>query len=100
MVSSADHQPGLGQSFRNVAKSVDHQLQALVCSPLPEGQNAVLRIATPGQIRILRFSGENAMRTQMNVVATVFFMQDLAISRHEHGNRVGHQEQLGGDRSR
>jgi hypothetical protein len=100
MVSSADHQPGIGQSLGNIAKGFDHQFQPLVRSPLPEGQNAVLRIAASGKIRILRFSGKNAMRTQVHVVATIFFMQDLAISRHEHRNGIRQKKHLGGDGSR
>ena len=100
MVSPADHQPGIGQSLRNITKGFDHQLQAFVRSPLPEGQDAVLRIAAPGKIWILRFSGENAMRAQVNVVATIFFMQDFAIPRHEHRNGVGKKQHLGGESSR
>ncbi len=88
MVSSADHQPGIGQSLRDITKGFDHQLQALVRSPLPEGQDAVLQIAAPAQIWILRFSRKNAMRAQVNIVATIFFVKDLAISRHEHRNGI------------
>lgn len=83
-----------------MTKGLDHQFQPLVRSPLPEGQDAVLRITAPLQIRILRFSGENAVRAQVNVVATVFFMQYFAISRHEHGNGVGKKQHLGGESSR
>ncbi len=100
MVSSANHQPGIGQNLRNTAKGFDHQFQPLVCSPLPEGQNAVLRIAAPGKIRILRFSGKNAMGAQVNIVATIFFVKYLAISRHEHRNGIRQKQHLGGDSSR
>lgn len=31
---------------------------------------------------------QNAMRAQVNVIAAVFVVENLAVSRHEHGDRV------------
>jgi hypothetical protein len=43
-------------------------------------------IAPPGEVGILRFPGENAMRTKMDIIAPIFFVKNLAISGHEHGD--------------
>jgi hypothetical protein len=49
----------------------------------------VLRISSPRQIRILRLSGENAVRAQMDIIAPIFFMKNLAVTGHEHRDGVG-----------
>jgi hypothetical protein len=79
-----------------VLKRLDHQLQALVGSPFAESQNAMLGIAPPGEVWILRLSREDSVRAKMNVIATILFVEDLAITGHEHGNGVRQKKHLGG----
>ncbi|HTC46757.1 MAG TPA: hypothetical protein VK722_05520 [Candidatus Aquilonibacter sp.] len=56
----------------------------------------MLRIATAGKIRIFGFSGKNAVRAQMYIVAAIFLVQNLAVSRHQHRDRVRHEKHLCG----
>jgi hypothetical protein len=58
----------------------------------------MLRIAAPREIRVFGSSRENAVRPDVDVVAAIFIMQDPAITRHEHGNRIRQQKHSGGDR--
>jgi hypothetical protein len=57
MVATSDDQLGVGQGLGNNVKRFDHEFEPFVCSPFAEGQNAVLGIAAPGKIRILRSCG-------------------------------------------
>jgi hypothetical protein len=85
MIAAANHQSGMGQCFRYPLKGFNHQFQPLVGSPFSKSQNAMLGISTPGKIGELGFAGENAMRTEMHIVAAIFFMQNVAISGHQYG---------------
>lgn len=97
MVPSANHQPGVRQNFRHVFKRFDHQLQPLVGSPLAEGQNAMFRIAAPVKAGEFGLSREDAVGAKVNVIATVFFAQDLTIAGHKYGNGVGEKKHFCSD---
>jgi hypothetical protein len=49
-----------------------------------------------GKLRLLR---KNPVRAQMYILATVLFLQNIAISRHKHGHRIGQQEHASGQGS-
>jgi len=100
MVPSANHEPGIRQNIRHVFKRFDHQLQPLVGSPLAEGENTMFRIAAPVKAGEFGLSREYAVGAKMNVIATVFFMQDLPISRHQHGNGIGEKKHFCSDGTR
>jgi hypothetical protein len=72
-------------------KGFDHQFKALVSTPFTEGQNPMIRISAAGEIWKLRLSREDAMRSQMDVIAAIFFVQDIAVSRHEYRHRIRQQ---------
>ena len=84
MVAASNYQLGVRNFCRNVFERLHHQLEALVSSPLAERENAVLRITAAREVRELRAVGEDAVRAQMNVVAAVLVVQDLAIAGHQH----------------
>jgi hypothetical protein len=86
MVATAHDQPGLRQSCRDVLEGLDHQLEALISSPLAKRQNAVLGISPAGEIRKFRRARENSMRAQMDVIPPIFFVQNFAVPGHQHGN--------------
>jgi hypothetical protein len=88
MVASSDDEPGIWNSSRNNFERFQHQLQPLVGSPFSESQNAMFRISAAGEIRIFWPRRQDAMRTQMHIVAPIFFVKYFAISRHQHRNRV------------
>lgn len=96
MVSATHHQPGIRQSMGNIAEGFGHQLQALVSSPLAEGEDAMFGIAAAGHVGKLGLAGKNAVRPQMDVIASVFFVENLPVSRHEDGNGIRQKEQPGG----
>jgi hypothetical protein len=99
MVSSAHHQAGRGQNLRDQLKRIDHQLEPFVGSPLPESQNAMLRVPAPGKIRALGFSRQNAMRAEMHILAAIFFMKNFAITGHEYRHRIRQQKHSSGYRA-
>jgi hypothetical protein len=86
MVPSADDQPGVWQGGGHNLVGLDHELEPFVGSPFAECQDAVLRVAAPGKIRIFGSARQNAMGSDMNVVATVLFVEDGAIAWHQYGH--------------
>jgi hypothetical protein len=97
MVASANDQLRIGHGLRKQVEGLNHQLEPLVGSPFAESENAMLRIAAPGKIGILRLPDQDAVRAQVNIIATVSFMEDLAIAWHEHGNGIRQQQHFGGN---
>jgi hypothetical protein len=92
VISAGNDEPGVGQSARDNLESLEHQFETFISSPLTESENAMLRIAADIELRILRAASENAVRAQVNIVASVFVMENPAVAGHEHGDRVRHQE--------
>ncbi len=52
-------------------------------------------ISPPRKIRIFRPPSQDTVRPHVHVVATVFFLKDPPVSRHQHGDRVRQQEHSG-----
>lgn len=65
-----------------------HQFETFISSPLAESEDVVGWIAAPGKIRKLRPPRQNSVRAQVHIIASIFVIQDFAISRHQHGYRV------------
>jgi hypothetical protein len=86
MISPADYELCVRQRVVDNPERLDHQLEPLVRSPFSKCQNAVLRIAPPGKVGILRSPRQHTVRSQMNISAAIFFVQNLPITRHEHRN--------------
>jgi len=84
MISAGDDQLRVRQYVGDSLKSIDHEFEALVGSPLAERQNAVLRIAAAGESRVFGSSSQNTVRADVNIVVAIFFGEDPAIARHEH----------------
>ena len=82
MVAPGDNQLGCRQRLGEALEGLDHEFQALVRSPLAECQNAMLRIAAPGKIRIFRPSRQDPVRPHVHIVAAILVLEDLAIPRH------------------
>jgi hypothetical protein len=84
MIPACDYEFRARQLGSQQLERFDHQFEALVRSPLPEGKNAVLRIAPPRKIWKLGTACQYAMRAQVDIVTSVLVIQNLAISRHQH----------------
>jgi hypothetical protein len=92
VVSSRDDEPGLRQGLGKNVESLNHELEALVGSPFTEGKDSMCGIAAAGEIGIFGTRGEDAVGTEMHVVASIFFVEDLAVSGHEHGDGIRTQK--------
>jgi hypothetical protein len=92
MVSPGNHQLCVWQLLSDEVKSLYHQLETFVGSPLAERQNSVLGISAPGEVREFRPARKNAMRTKVHVIAPVLVVEDLAIAGHQHRHRVREQQ--------
>jgi len=92
MISTSNHQLRVRQGIAHDLKRFNHQLEPFVGSPFSECEDAVLWIASAGEIGIFRTARQNAMRAHVNIVVTVLFVKDLAISRHKHRHRIREQE--------
>jgi hypothetical protein len=97
MVSASDDQLRIRQDVGHSLECVDHEFEALIRSPLTECQNAMLRIAAPGEIRVFRSTGQNTVRPNVNIFATIFFGQYPAIAWHEHRHRIRQEQHSGGN---
>lgn len=91
MVSSGNHEPRVRELGGNKVESLDHELEALVRSPFSKRENALDRTAAR-EIGRLGAARQNAMGTQVNVIAAVFIVQNFAIARHQHRNRIRQQQ--------
>jgi hypothetical protein len=98
MIAPGDHQLRVRQGVGNNFERFSHELKPFVGSPFPECEDAMLRIAAPGKIRVFGPARQNPMGPDVNIVVTVLVMKDLPISGHEHGDRIREQEHSGGNR--
>jgi hypothetical protein len=99
MVCSRNHQLGVRKLRAHQTEGFDHQFEALVGSPFPEGENAMWMPA-PRQVRILRPVREDSVGSDVHVIAPIFVGKDFAISGHQHRDRVRQQQHTGRDRAR
>jgi hypothetical protein len=88
MISSGDHQLGLRQAARNLVERLNHEFQTLVGSPLSEGQDPMDRVSASRKIGELRPARKNPVGSQVNIIAAVLVVQDLAIARHQDGHGI------------
>ena len=73
----------------------NERFQTLVRSPFSKSQNALPGIRSSGEIREFGMLRQDSVGPEMNVTATVFFQEDVAIGRHQHGHRIGQQQHFG-----
>jgi len=57
------------------------------------------RISAAREVGKFGPAGENAMGSQVNVVAAILVVQDFSITRHQHRDRVRQQQHAGRDRT-
>ena len=91
MVPAGNHQLGIRQGLSYNLERVEQKFEPLVGSPLTKRQDAMLRISPPGKIGVFGSPSQDAVRPQMNVVTAIFFIKNLAVSRHQNGNRIREQ---------
>src|SRR5215469_12823970 len=99
MIAPGYYEFGLGQFGHEQIKSLDHEFQALVRSPLSKSQNPESRGATTREIRQFGTPSQQSVGTEMDVVAAVLVIQNLAIAGHKYGDRIGEQQHPGGYRT-
>src|SRR5580765_4691610 len=89
IVCACNHQSCSGKCGGHMLfKSFNEHLTALISPPFSERQNAMLRIASAGKVRVLRPRRKNSMCAIVNVFATIFFRQGAPVGGQEHGNGV------------
>jgi hypothetical protein len=71
--------------FEKEIEGFDHEFKALVGSPFSERENSMRR-SPPREIRQFRSTRQNTVRAQMNVISPILVIQNLSVSRHEHGH--------------
>ncbi len=88
MISACDYKLRVRLAGGKKLKSLDHEFESFVGTPFSEGKNAMFRITPSREIRQFRPPGEYSVRPQMDVVATIFIIQDFAIAGHEHRHGI------------
>ena len=91
MIAACDNQLRVRHSLPQQLERLNHEFEPLVGSPLAKSENA-MGIAATREVRKLWSSGKDAVGTKMDVIAPVFIVEDLAISRHENGYGVCKQQ--------
>ena len=99
MIASGDDQLCVRQSGHYELECLNHEFKAFIGSPFAESQDAVFRIAAACKIRIFRSSRQNAVRTDVNIVVAILFVEDLPVPGHEHRYRVRQKNHSGGNRA-
>jgi hypothetical protein len=97
MISSSDYELGLGQSLRDLFERLDHQLETFVGSPFAERENTVDRISSPRKIGDLGPARKNPVRSQVDIIAAILVVQDLAIAGHQHRDGIREQQHSRGN---
>jgi hypothetical protein len=92
MIASGYDQLRIRYLFGNEIEGVDHQLQPFVSAPLAEGENSMFGISAPRKVRWLRPSRQDAMGSDVHIVAAILFCEDLAIARHKHRHGIRQEE--------
>lgn len=92
MISTGNHQLGIWHSVSKLFESLDHQLEPLVGSPFAKCENATNWVSTAREIRKLRAARQDSMGAQVDIVAAVLIVQDLAITGHEYRDGVRQQQ--------
>jgi hypothetical protein len=100
MIPTRNHEFRIRENLFDGLEGLEHELQPFVRAPFTKCQNAVLRIAPAGEIRVLRPASQDSVRPKVNILTAIFFMKDLAIPRHENGHRIREQEHFCGKGSR
>jgi hypothetical protein len=99
MVATRDHQLHVRHFVRNGLEGFNQHVRPFVGTPLSKCHNPVFRIATAGEIRVLRICCQSAVRAEVDITATVFVQQDIAVSGHQHGKRIRQEQHFRRDRS-
>jgi hypothetical protein len=81
-------------------KGFDHEFEPLVRTPFSKRQNAMCRRSAPGKVREFRPASKQTMGAEMNIVTTVFVIQDLAVSGHQHRDGIRQEKHSRGYRAR
>lgn len=83
MVSSRDHQLGVGNIALNYVERFENEFESFVSPPFAKRQNAVIRIASAREVGIFRSASQGSVRSHMYVVPAILFIQYPAISGHQ-----------------
>jgi len=84
MITTCDYESSLGHLGCKEVERLDHEFEALVSSPLAKGQDAMRRRAPTREVRKLWPPGQQSVSSQVDIVATIFVVQNFAISGHQH----------------
>lgn len=88
MIAACHDELCVRHPVRQQIERFHHQFETFISSPLAESKDVLGWIAAPGEIRKLRPARQNSVSAQVHIIAPIFVIQDLAISRHQHGYRV------------
>jgi hypothetical protein len=86
MISAPNHQSGFRHPLREDIECFNHQLQPLIGAPLSKSENAVLWVATAREVGKLWAPGQDSVRPKVDIIASVFVVEDFSIPRHENGD--------------
>jgi hypothetical protein len=92
MIAPCNYEFSLRQFRRKQVESFHHEFQSLVCAPFSEGQNTMGWSSTTRKVREFRTTSQQSVGPKMNIIAAVFIIKDLAISRHENRHGVRKQK--------
>ena len=92
MISTADDQLGAGQGRFDDLESLNHEFKPFVSSPFAKGEDAMPGIAASSEIGVFRPARQNPMGSHVNVVVAILFLEDLPITGHQHGDRIGEEK--------
>jgi hypothetical protein len=84
MISAGNNELGLRYLRSEQFESLDHEFQPLVCAPFSEGQNTVGWSSTARKVREFGAASQQSVGAKMNIIAAVFIIQNLSVSRHEN----------------
>jgi hypothetical protein len=88
MIAACHDELCVRHPVREQIEGFHHQFEAFISPPFAKSEDVLGWIAAPGKIRKLGPARQNSVRAQMHIIAAIFVIQNLAISRHEHGYRV------------
>src|SRR5215472_8915491 len=97
MVAASDNEFGHRELTRHPDKCLHQHVKAFVGAPLPEREDAMNRISTMIKVRRFRTAGEDAMMTNPNGAASVFFAQSLVVCGQQDRDGICRQQKMSCD---
>src|SRR5271165_6154452 len=80
VIGAGDYEPRVRNLLKHLRKCFHERFQALVCSPVSNGEDALIRVAALAEVRRRGRRGEGAVSAEQHVLCAVLAQQGVVVS--------------------